>query len=62
MDTTLINKITYSEFFGEKYSYRKQKSILLCDKFIKVSQNKILRTIISSLDYLYEKNPQFLSQ
>ena len=62
VDTSLIKKITYKDFFKEKNNNRKQKSVLLCDKFKNISQNKILRTIDSSLTYLHELNPHFLSK
>ncbi len=60
LDSSLIEKITYNDFMKDKRGYRKKNSVLVCNKFVQVSNNSILRTIEDSIELLYRHtNQQF---
>lgn len=52
LNSDLIKKISFKEFMRDKSGHRKQKSVLLVDKFNEVSNKKILKTINQSINSL----------
>lgn len=54
LDSSLIEKVTFCNFMKNETEYRKKKSVLLCEKFIRTSQDKILKDIKSSIQQFYE--------
>lgn len=54
LDKNLIKKNTFDNFIKGKKGHRKKKSVLVCDKFVRVSQNKILKTTDESIEIFYK--------
>jgi dTDP-4-dehydrorhamnose reductase len=56
LNTNLIQKVTYNEFFKEKVTNRRKKSVLTCNKFVDDSKSNILRSYESSIEYMISSN------
>lgn len=54
LNTSLVKKVTFADFMKNKKGHRKKKSILLCEKFATISQNKILEDLDASIQKLFE--------
>lgn len=52
LNSNLIKQITFKEFVNEKVAHRKRKSVLITDKFMKISKSNILRDLDDSISYL----------
>ena len=55
LNQSLIKKISFEEFMKSKNAYRKKKSVLLCNKLSKISNNTLLKTIDESFDSLVKE-------
>lgn len=54
LDKNLIKKNTFGNFIKGKKGHRKKKSVLICDKFVKASKGKILKTAHESIEIFYK--------
>ena len=54
LNDKLIKKTTFVKFSHNKKGHRKKKSVLISDKFVKVSEDKILKTIDGSIEIFYK--------
>lgn len=52
LNTNLIKKITFKDFYGNKANYRKKNSVLLSDKFNDISNREILKNTDESIEIL----------
>ncbi len=55
LDKSLIERISFKDFMRTRNGYRKKKSVLLCEKFKSISDNKILITTNESFELLYKE-------
>jgi len=52
LNSKYIKKIKFNEFMGDKISYRKKNSVLLTEKFNKITKKLILKNTKDSISYL----------
>lgn len=50
LETDLIKKITFKDFYGDKANYRKRNSVLIAEKFNEISNREILKNTDESIE------------